>query len=276
MRGVARRHRTEDRLTRLYFGVSSVDETSLRHVLHSGAAMLLSFGIDYDSPEVWGYPKRGPVMLDSGAYTAHNTGKAIDREALLREALSGRYAESVALDAIGDPAESRANWLWSKEQGGDCWPTFHMDEPWELLKEYCAGSWKVALGGMAATDRRSGRTRWINECFRRSWPHRFHAFGTFSIAILERFPFHSADSAIWNLIVQRYGVCALPGVGGRQYKAAGRKNSMDQDLRRASTRFRVERLLRLEARLRSRWRLALAEADRKAPPRPTVTYKTYV
>ncbi len=258
-------------MTRLYFGVSSVDDSALGYVLDAGAPLLVSFAIDVAAPRVWASTKRGPVMLDSGAFTAFNTGKVIDQEALLRESMSGKYAEAAALDAIGDPDTSRKNWEWQLERGGDTWPTFHVDEPWALLKEYCAKSWKVALGGMVGLEKRHRRDEWLNQVFSRAWPHRFHAFGVFNERILSRFPFHSADSAIWALQVFKYGACAMPGKTGPAYRSVpNRKNAIDLDVKRRSARFQVERWLRMQTTLKSRWRLALAEADRKAPPRPVI------
>jgi hypothetical protein len=210
---------------------------------------------------IWPAAHIGQTMLDSGAYTAATTGRTIDRSALIAEQRSGRWTETVALDAIGDHKASESNWRWSVSQGSDAFPTFHMGEPFEVLDRYVAESWKVGLGGVVGTAKGPLRS-WLDKVFKRCWPARYHLFGCIDSLILNRYPFHSADSAIWFLQTIRYAHWAMPKGGSYIVK------NRPTDERMPQCRYRIEELMDRSARLRVRWRRPLLECESKCPPRP--------
>lgn len=210
----------------------------------------------------WPSDKVSATMLDSGAFTAHSTGKSIDRDALLAEQRSGRWTESVALDAIGDPEASERNWRASVEAGSDAFPTFHYGEPWDLLDRYRRESWKVGLGGVVGRPK-GQQMKWYDEVFRRSWPARYHLFGSVDERLLSRYPFHSCDSAVWYLELIRYAGWCLPS--GRHLTYKGPKTEQ----RIPFARYYAEKYLERGARMAARWRRVLREVEAKAPPRPT-------
>ena len=253
-------------MTRLYFGASGLRDHALGALLEKRAALLLSFALEHDDPRIWDSPTRGPVMLDSGAFTAWNSGGTIDRDALHAEYLRGRYAEGPALDDLEDADRSRANWLWSAEHGSDQWPTFHYGEPFELLDEYAAKSWKIGLGGIANPAVRPNRGRWLSDVFKRAWPHRFHAFGLFDRKLLVQFPFHSVDSAIWMLqIVARTSIMLSTGKLTNAPRSA-----VTKQVREKSLAYMIDRMLTLQTDLELRWSRALREAETHAPTRPAL------
>ena len=210
---------------------------------------------------VWPSDRIASTMLDSGAFTAHTTGKAIDREALLAEQRSGRWTESVALDAIGDAAKSEANWRATVAAGSDAFPTFHYGEPWDVLERYVTESWKVGLGGIVGRPK-AEQVRWYDEVFRRGWPARFHLFGSIDERLLRRYPFHSCDSAVWYLELVRYAGWALPD--GRYLCLKGPAVAE----RIAGARYSADRYAERGQRMAARWRKALREVDRRRPARP--------
>ena len=156
------------------------------------------------------------VMLDSGAYTAHNTGKQIDFDWLVdvyREAasvLSGKPLEFVALDVIGDWRASRVNAERMAALDIAAFPTFHKGEPWVELGGLVRDFPKVGLGdgvGMVKTTeqhKRRGRYAYHRDAFARFWPASFHAFGIQNMALLRECPFVSADCALWLTFAARY------------------------------------------------------------------------
>lgn len=181
----------------------------------------------------------GPLMLDSGAYSAWNAGKEIDLDALIAESLKPRWAEVVGLDVVGDADATLLNARRMWAAGSRAIPVFHIGEPWEMLAQFCAEFPKVGLScrfGEPLND----SLRWVEECFARAWPHRFHSFGWVKTSVLRRYPFHSADATSWYRPAAQYGKwLSYPGLKGS----------------RGNSDFTVEaeRFLRFSRELRARW-----------------------
>src|SRR5215831_6728385 len=87
------------------------------------------------------------TFLDSGAFTAHNTGKTINLDALCEEARTGGWSTVAALDVIGNAEASLKNALEMSRRGLPIIPTFHYSEPWDFLYEYKKQFDWIALGG---------------------------------------------------------------------------------------------------------------------------------
>lgn len=144
-----------------------------------------------------------PTMLDSGAFSAYNSGKEIDIDKLIEEAKNEFWDETVSLDVIKDAENSLKNALYMKEKGCNAMPVFHIGEPFEILKEYCAEFDRVGLScRFGETERES--LKWLNECYRREYPKKFHSFGWVAEKMLLEFPFYTADSSSWALAPQAY------------------------------------------------------------------------
>lgn len=163
---------------------------------------LVSFAMPAVIKSVEGMPFKA-LMLDSGAFTAHNTGSSIDMDELICESKKAHYTESVALDVIGNGPASLENARKMQQAGSSAFPVFHIGEPLELLAAYCAEFPKVGLScrfGEPPTQ----SMRWLDACFNQQWPHKFHSFGWTAPRMLNTFPFHSADSSTWSSL-QRFG-----------------------------------------------------------------------
>lgn len=151
-------------------------------------------------------PIKSPLMmLDSGAFSAYQSGSVIDIDSLIEETKNPRWHESVALDVIGDPEGSLRNALYMQKHGSPAYPVFHIGEPWDLLVEYCQRFDKVGLSCRFGEPVSSSMT-FYEQCFARTWPHKFHSFGWVSRKALFRFPFHSADCSSWNTRPTRFGL----------------------------------------------------------------------
>jgi hypothetical protein len=137
------------------------------------------------------------LMLDSGAFTIWKSGGQVDLSALVAEAQSGLWNHVVALDVVGDPVASSRNAHQMQAAGLDVVPVFHFGEPWSLLAEYCADFTHVGLSCRFGEPKQDS-LRWLEQCFARGWPHRFHSFGWCERGMLLRFPFFSADTASWT------------------------------------------------------------------------------
>jgi hypothetical protein len=201
------------------------------------------------------YRAPSALMLDSGAFTAHTSGTAIDHDALIAEAKNPRWTEAIGLDVIGDWKASKANAEREAALGASKMiPTFHLGDPWELLAFYKARFPKIGIGGMVGAPKPL-IMKFLDQVFARAWPHRLHSFGRAEDDILMRFPFESADSATWlmaprafrNWMVKRRGkeVQQHLSVEGSKMLAYGVTNHMESNWRRQQL-------------LMARWRSTLA------------------
>jgi hypothetical protein len=196
------------------------------------------------------------TMLDSGAFSAWNSGQEIDIDALTEETKNPYWHESVALDVIGDHLLSLRNARYMRLNGSHAMPVFHFGEPWTLLKTYCEEFPKVGLSCLFGEPRRES-FRFLDQCFARAWPHRFHSFGWTGEDVLMRFPFESADSCSWNIKPARYGQWA--SVGGRRLGIRGTRDM----------RAEIEPYLDLQKKLEFVWKKELASLPNTSASRGT-------
>lgn len=209
-------------------------------------------------------------MLDSGAFSAWNVSKKIDIEALILESRNPRWHESVALDVIGDAEASMRNALYMRAKGSPAFPVFHYGDPWEMLQEYKRAFPKVGLSCLFG-EPRTKSLAWVGQCFARAWPHCFHSFGWTSSKVLERFPFHSADSSSWATRATVYGHWKAFGNERLSVRVPAMRQIPDALLAQ------VEHFARFQMKLRALWRKELSQwttpnqsnatSDAKSTPR---------
>lgn len=158
-------------------------------------------------------------FVDSGAFSAWNSGKEIDLD---------EYCEFVRhnieqidvyanLDAIpgekgrlATPAEreqaaaqSWETYLYMREQGLDPIPVFHCGEDFKWLQQMLDyGCTYIGLGGMVGITREQ-RKQWLDRCFTMltnpdgSPIVKTHGFGMTAIPLIFRYPWYSVDSTAW-------------------------------------------------------------------------------
>lgn len=178
-------------------------------------SLLVSFFYLKDWMQMQHAARPAKLMLDSGAYSAWNAGKQIDIQALTEESKNPVWDEAISLDVVGDPETTWANTLWQLKQGAPVYPVFHIGEPWDYLQRYCEKFDKVGLSCRFGEPLKESM-RWLEQCFARAWPHKFHSFGWVG-KMLKHFPFHSADSASWEQWPLRWG----------RWKSYGPKSNFD-------------------------------------------------
>ncbi len=201
--------------------------------------------------------------LDSGAFTAHASGKPvvlsefIDTAARLMAA-DPLLVEVFALDVIGDPEASIRNAEEMERQGVRVIPTFHFGSPEHYLKEVCRWP-KIALGGMVRKDlSRKVRTKFCEQCFARVWPKKVHGFGISGREdLVLGFPWHSVDASSWEVGPCRYG----------KWKSYGKMSIRGS---KQNLRVEIEHYLALEHEARQRWRREMALLDSLGPGEPPV------
>jgi hypothetical protein len=151
-------------------------------------------------------------VMDSGAFSAANSGKVIDLQeytefCLKMMAEDEKLSEIYSLDVIGDWKGTRKNTEAMWAEGVPAIPTFHIGQPWDVLIGMAEDFPKIALGGMAGLGggRQSVIIRWLGQCFARVWPKPIHGFAACSKKALRSFPFHSVDASSWELGPTKYG-----------------------------------------------------------------------
>lgn len=90
-----------------------------------------------------GFPN---VALDSGAYRAFKKGAALDIAAYLELARSRSFAFHVAPDVIGDPVQTRENWLLHRQPGMA--PVWQWGDEVANLERYLDEAPLVCIGGL--------------------------------------------------------------------------------------------------------------------------------
>lgn len=196
-------------MTDIYFAFSQSGESRLTMARLAERDYQINVLVSYVYLPVWDRLDAKPVpvrtILDSGAFSAWKSGYTINIDDLIAETKSGRWHESVTLDVIGDADASLKNALYMKEQGSPAYPVFHIGDPWEHLEEYKRQFWKVGLSCRFGEPVKQS-IRWLDQCFTRAYPYRFHSFGWVKMEdMLLRFPFHSADASSWNNTPAAYG-----------------------------------------------------------------------
>jgi hypothetical protein len=91
----------------------------------------------------------GRLMIDSGAFTAHTTGREVTLNGYAKYLLEyrGEWDQAVTLDVIGDPIESRKNTLKLHGMGLPVMPVFTRGEDLKEFDAMVRDSGYVCVGG---------------------------------------------------------------------------------------------------------------------------------
>lgn len=231
-------------------------------------SLLLSYHYYHNCSEVIKDYQYRDWVLDSGAFSAMNSGTSISLEKYIlfcKDILASDTPpiEIFALDVIGDAAASLRNTEKMWEAGIQAIPTYHIGEPKSYLTHVAKAYPKIALGGVARI-KGAVKHNWAKECFARVWPKKVHGFGYGTEKDVLGLPWHSTDSTNWEL-----GPCAF---GRWKSYAGGSKTGIKLNVRgsRQNLRGEVEWYLDLEERARNKWRPQMEELGADAGNDPKV------
>ena len=153
-------------------------------------------------------------FMDSGAFSAWKSGRPVSLKEYmdyltLHMAKIDHYA---ALDVIGDPEASWANFVEMRQAGFDPMPAFHLGEPLKWLHKYVdAGCGFIGLGGIAASNKNT-RYQFLNQAFKH-YPDPskigFHGFGVTDKQMLLDYPWRTVDSRQAHILA-RFGTIETP------------------------------------------------------------------
>lgn len=194
-------------------------------------------------------------VLDSGAYSAFNSGRTIGIQEYIdfcKQVADGPRPpqEVFALDVIGDWKASMVNTEEMWRQGVPAIPCYHVGEPKDVLLGMARDYPKIAIGGTAGRMFGDKRLHFLEQCFAHIWPKKVHGFGVTNIKLLRSLPFHSVDSTSWEIGALRFGNWAayadMPVKGPRSNHYL---------------RPEVDVYMDIEAQLKARWSKQMAELE---------------
>lgn len=175
------------------------------------------------------------LFLDSGAFTAYNTGKEVSLSAYIDFCLEHRqeYDLIAALDVIGDPEASARNYRTMRAAGLDVVPTYHLGDDWRYFEALLAEYATIAIGGVAfrVTKGKGSVSPFLRHLIRchqlaQQAGVRLHGFGITWWDLIASLPWYSIDSSSFNqgarfgaLQVWQGGrlvrrICRAPSEGG--------------------------------------------------------------
>jgi len=198
-------------------------------------------------------------VMDSGAYSAFNSGKIIYIDQFIekcQEVMSSDplLTEIFALDVIGDWRAGLKNCEKMWENDVPAIPCFHFGEPEDVLLHIAENYPKIAIGGMVGIKREK-KLAFIKECFARVWPKKIHGFGVGSETGILNVPWHSVDASSWNTGPCKFGNWRLFG----KMSVRG-----DHDLTSE-----IQYYMKLEMKARQKWKKQMIELKTLEPTEPT-------
>lgn len=236
-----------------YFPIPAVDSSLARA---EAPGLLVSYVYLEQFLKVQGALRYRDWVLDSGAFSAFNSGTVISLDAYIARCkvlmeTDQTLTEIFALDVIGDWKGTLANTEKMWAAGVPAIPTFHRGEPDDYLRGIARDYPKIALGGVARL-RGSAKLEWAERCFGVVWPKRVHGFGFGGREAVMALPWHSVDATNWEM-----GPCAF---GNWQSFGDLRIRGSQQDLRAE-----IEFYMKMEREAQSRWRREMALLDAAGP-----------
>ena len=189
-------------------------------------------------------------VLDSGAFSAHNSGTEIKLEDYINcckelQASDPTLTEVFALDVIGNWKASLKNCEAMWRQGVEAIPCYHVGEPEAELRAMAKDYPKIALGGCVGFKQ---KRKFAEQAFARVWPKAIHGFGFGSETDVMALPWHSVDATNWEIGPCKFG----------RWNAFGKMSVRGS---KQNLRAEVEWYLDLERRARQKWAAAMKQLD---------------
>lgn len=206
------------------------------------------------------------IFVDSGAFTAHTKGKALDVDEYIQyvnqragsyqaiaqvDTIPGEFGKPKTLQQLAEAPElSWQNYLYMREHiiDKDCLlPVFHQGENIKHLHRLLEWTDKQGnhisyIGISPANDiATKHKDTWFSTVFKiikdSSNPQvKTHAFGMTSLKVLEKYPFYSADSTSWIMtsanggIFTPYGIVCMSDVQEQDPKHYSHLNDKQKDV----------------------------------------------
>lgn len=142
--------------------------------------------------------KQYDVFIDSGAFSAENSGKEINIDDYCKYIIDTGVTTYAGLDVIGNAAKTLENTNYMvNEYGLNPIPTFHMGSSLDDLQELLDGNYHyIALGGLVFSSNVVNHCDKVWDYILKNDPNlKVHGFGLTNIELMKRYPWYSVDSS---------------------------------------------------------------------------------
>lgn len=185
------------------------------------ANVLISYGVQpkADLAAIRAGLRCGRLMVDSGAFSVHNSGRTITVSEYARhlERWAGSWDHAITLDVIGDPRASAVNTHRLHAMGFDVMPVFTIGASLAEFDAMVADARYVAVGGMVGVPLPAQRDRAAMLQRRaRDAGGGIHLLGNGSMRTLRRVAPYSADTSTVSTMFRFGNMVFFDGIELRQ------------------------------------------------------------
>lgn len=167
-------------------------------------------------------PSTFRLIIDSGAFTAWNTGKQIDMESyckFLKTIPTSWERKIVQLDVYGNPEQTYTNYMRMLDMGYvDIMPVFTRGDTVERLEEFYKYTDYIMFGGIAIGGENRNYVKWFCDINK---GRKAHWLGFVNVPFIKHFKPYSVDSSSASS-TERYGFIHYT-VGKGEMKSRHRK-----------------------------------------------------
>lgn len=184
--------------------------------------------------ESWDHSKFR-LIVDSGAFTAWNTGKTIlmdDYCRFLDSIRNLRPFNAVQLDVFGNPEKTYENFLHMMERKYDVMPVFTRGDTLERLNEFYEKTDYIMFGGIVTGGKNKNYVKWF---LNNNQGRKCHWLGFVNMPFIKTFRPESVDSSSW-CGTGRFGQMFLYNGSGevatfKRQDVIEKRNSIEKQLR---------------------------------------------
>tara|TARA_R110000851_G_scaffold73793_2_gene162714 strand:- start:563 stop:1402 length:840 start_codon:yes stop_codon:yes gene_type:complete len=144
------------------------------------------------------YIKKGfTVFVDSGAFSAANSGAEIDIDDYCKFIIETGATYYASLDVFGNSEQTMKNhWYMVNTYNLKPIPTFHMGSPLSDLGPVIESNDYIALGGLVSSSGIMDHCDEVWQYILANKPNlKVHGFGLTNIELMDRYPWYSVDSS---------------------------------------------------------------------------------
>lgn len=208
------------------------------------------------------YPNTLCFFLDSGAFTAFNSGKSItlDDYCSFIKSLPFEPWRYILLDVIGNEEKTKENYNEMLVRGFNPVPVFTHGSNWADVDYYYDKSDFICYGGLVGKKGSSEVINDIDKFMKSTKGRKAHLLGYTSLRYLKKFKPYSCDSSSW-LAGRRYGQMMIY-MGNGKTKAIGKKDIISNPDAKVKDRLKLMGFDLKKIKQNSGWKGGASELSR--------------
>lgn len=170
-------------------------------------------------------PNEFRLIIDSGAFSAYNSGHEVTLDGyceFLKSIRYERFERAVQLDVVFNPEETQKNLLRMRDMGLDVSPVFTRGDDFEYFDQLLEEDHYIFVGGVQSQGRgNSEPMKFAKACLERSRSKKVHYLAFIRPDLLIHYRPYSVDASSWSSSAQ-FGSMLL-------YDGMGRMKSLKRD-----------------------------------------------